>query len=544
MLRLFSAFGLSPKPLTRDGFHPMKQVLRHVAERRAVLDKHPLFDWVTQESIPLKDRLMFLPSMVTFTMGFRDLNKWVLRYPLAADDLQRGINIHTFEDQTHSRLFLQDWRRLGLDDRLDWQASDTLWWLFLSEANEVSRGHAVYFLSMATADRADPLLRFAHAEVIEACGSVFFNHIARIADQFESQTRVELPYLGPFHLALESGHMDCEDLFEQQELDDGRRQRAIELADAMFDIFFETFDTWLRNAQEFVATGAAPRPVASTAISSSGTGAGFGGSDAASGSDAVGGLAGPSARPRTDGPVHPSQQAVQRRLEARKARTAEHPLYLWLHNRGRVTALSALRRFLPMWAMDIMGYRDLNLYAMRYPQPADELARAVNGWVDDLSTHNTLYLNDWRALDLDQLLGWSASDTLEFCYLDPQVDVHRRNIVRFVQLAADHPDPLLRLWLMHGLESTGDAWFENCRILAREIEAGTDIRLDYLADRHEIAHRPVPPGTPVGVTFKDRPMSAEQAGTALAMLDTVFDAVDEQLDISLDVALSNKFDIP
>jgi hypothetical protein len=470
---------------------------------------------------------MFLPSMATFTMGFRDLNMWVLRYPLATDDLRRGINIHTFEDQTHSRLFLQDWRRLGLDERLGWQASDTLWWLFLSEANEVSRGHAVYFLSMATADSGDPLLRFAHAEVIEACGSVFFGHVARIAEQFERQTRVKLPYLGPFHLALESGHLECEDLFERQELDDRRRARAIELADAMFDIFVETFDTWLRNAREFVTSGAAPRPRLPAPARPAGSVVG-----------------GPSARPRTDSAVHASQRAVQDRLEARKARTAEHPLYLWLHNRGRVTALSALRRFLPMWAMDIMGYRDLNLYAMRYEQPADELARAVNGWVDDLSTHNTLYLDDWRALDLDQLLGWSASDTLEFCYLDPQVDVHRRNIVRFVQLAADHPDPLLRLWLMHGLESTGDAWFAHCRILAREIEAGSDLRLDYLADRHEVAHRAAVPGAPTGVTFKDRPMTAEQAQTVLAMLDTVFDAVDSQLDISLDVALSNKFDIP
>jgi hypothetical protein len=471
---------------------------------------------------------MFLPSMVTFTMGFRDLNKWVLRYPSASDDLQRGINIHTFEDQTHSKLFLRDWRRLGLDQRLGWQASDTLWWLFLSEANEVSRGHAIYFLSMATADQDDPLLRFAHAEVIEACGSVFFNHIAKLAGQFEAKTQVELPYLGPFHLGLESGHMDCEDLFEQQELDDERRGRAIELADAMFDIFFDTFDTWLKNAQDFVAAGAAPRPRPSALIPPSG--------GSASG--------GPSARPRTDGPVHPSQQAVQRLLEARKARTAEHPFYLWLANRGRVTALQALRRFLPMWAMDIMGYRDLNVYAMRYRQPDSDLAQAVNGWVDDLSTHNTLYLNDWRELDLDQLLGWSASDTLEFCYLDPQVDVHRRNIVRFVQLAAENPDPLPRLWLMHGLESTGDAWFSNCRILAREVEASTDIRLDYLADRHEIAHRPVAAGVATDVTFKDRPMSAEQAETVLAMIETVFDAVDEQLDISLDVALSNKFDLP
>ncbi|WP_218776472.1 hypothetical protein, partial [Streptomyces alboverticillatus] len=167
----------------------MKDLLAYVEQRVAALDGHPLFSWLASDETPLKERLMILPSVATVALGFRDVNKWVLRYPHAADDLERGINVHTFEDQTHSRLFLEDWRRLGLDRRLGWDASDTLWWLFQAETSEVIRGHCMYFLSIAAADRGDPLLRFAHAQVGELCArDLFFTHISAVASRLADRT--------------------------------------------------------------------------------------------------------------------------------------------------------------------------------------------------------------------------------------------------------------------------------------------------------------------------------------------------------------------
>jgi hypothetical protein len=96
----------------------MDRVLRYIEQRAQRLHEHRLFDWFASEDVTLSDRLAFLPRLASFVMGFRDINKWVLRYPFASDELERGINLHTFEDQTHSRLFLEDWRKLGLDDRL------------------------------------------------------------------------------------------------------------------------------------------------------------------------------------------------------------------------------------------------------------------------------------------------------------------------------------------------------------------------------------------------------------------------------------------
>jgi hypothetical protein len=503
----------------------VENVLALVAERQADLDRHPLFEWMNSDDNPVPDPLLILPAMVTFSMGFRDVNKWVFRYPDAANDLERGINIHTFEDQTHSRLFLEDWKRLGLDRRLGWNASDTLWWLFQAEVNEVARDHGVYFLSMAAADAKDPLLRFAQSEMMEALGAVFFKHASKIAIRFTEQTGIELPYMGPFHLALESGHMDCEELFERQRLDERRRARALELAETIYRIFSAQLDMWLVYAKEYIVTGNPPRPRVRPMA------------------DRVAGGA-PGPRVVTDGPVHSSQVPLQKLLLERQRRSVAHPFYSWLENRGdRIPALRALQRFIPMWAMDCMGYRDLNRYAMRYAEPASDLHRTVNAWVDDLATHNTLYLNDWKQLGLDEILGWKSSDTLAFCYLDPQTDVHRRNIVRFTELAAGNDDPVLRLWLMHALETSGEPFFRQTKALAAEAEATVGVRLDYLGDRHEVAHRKpaVSAGPPAG--FKDRPLEPSGCDVAAHMIETVFDAADEQLDISLDVALSNKFGI-
>ncbi|ANN20122.1 hypothetical protein SD37_33990 [Amycolatopsis orientalis] len=501
----------------------MENVLKLVAKRQEDLDRHPLFEWMNSAETPVPDPLLIMPAMATFSMGFRDVNKWVFRYPKAANDLERGINIHSFEDQTHSRLFLEDWKLLGLNEKLDWKASDTLWWLFLSEANEVARGHGVYFLSMAIADTKDPLLRFAQSEMMEALGSVFFKHASKIAIGFTERTGIELPYMGPFHLALESGHMDCEDLFVEQKLDGERLAQALKLADTIYEIFSDQLDMWMIYAEKYISTGNPPRPGLRPMINR-----------------AAAGL--PGLRPGTGGVVHASQEPLQKLLTERRKRSEAHPFYSWLENRGdRITALQALRRFIPMWAMDVMGYRDLNRYAIRYPAPSSDLHRTVNAWVDDLSTHNTLFLDDWKQLGLDEILGWNSSDTLEFCYLDPQTDVHRRNIVRFTELAAGNEDPLSRLWLMHALETSGEPFFRHTKALADEVEANTDLRLDYLGDRHEIAHQPSV--SPLALEFKDRPMDAAGREIAAEMIETVFDAADEQLEISLDVALSNKFGI-
>src|SRR5581483_9412322 len=99
--------------------------------------------------------------------------------------------------------------------------------------------------------------------------------------------------------------------------------------------------------------------------------------------------------------------------------------------------------------------------------------------------------------------------------------------VRLTALAAGHPDPLTRLWLLRGLHAITEVILDGTARLAAEAESepgsGAGLRLDFLAGRH----LPAPPPTPGA------------SGAAGDVLTEVFDQAEEHLDLALDVALSN-----
>jgi len=490
----------------------MHDILGYIDTRIDQLDRHPLFAWLDDDRTPLKDRLLILPSIATVAIGFRDVNKWVLRYPRAATDLERGINIHTFSDQTHSRLFMEDWRRLGLDVSLGWQASDTLWWLFLAGPNEVSRRHGSYFLALPAADSGDPLLRFAHAEVAERCArDLFFKHASRVAGQLADETGVQCLYLGQHHIDAEGE--GAEGVFETQVLDGPRRERARQLVDTMFEVFTEIFDSMLSYARTFVATGDRPRrpvPVA--------------------GDQAAGDEPGPGP---LDGPVHPTQQGLLTQLRERVEGSGRHPFGTWLEHRGELSAEQALRGFFPMWAVDVVGAHDLIEHVLRYRDPADGDQGALNGWADALAARSEAYLADWQVLKLDERLGWAASETFEFCYLDRLMDVFRHNRVRLLELGSASPEPVVRMWLLAALDAAAEVFSAATAPAAAEAEQALDGRLDYLTGRYRVRPRVEL------ASLAGQPMAPEQRAAAGRIIDLVFDAYDEQADLSLDVALSD-----
>lgn len=507
----------------------MKTFMHHKRRRAEALDHHPFVQWLDANNVPITRKLLFAPIMTLFVMNFRDMNRWVLRFDERTDEHFRSIiNGNTKEDETHSALFLEDWDELGLDAHLGWTASDTLWWLFSSPQTECFRRFAVEFIRFCVEDGNDPMLRFAHSEAGEACGHVFFRHVVGPAARLSEVTGRRYRYFGQHHLDRELGHViGSEDQFEEVVLDPQTRARALHLGTRMFDVFDEIFDAFMDYAQARVETGAVPRPPAAIApmprhpLPPAPPGA----------------LAtSPRRRSPTIAATHLETVLRRRRLVA-----ANHPFYAWLHNATRPAA-DTLRRFLPMWAMDILGYRDLNHYVLHYPEPRDDLERSLNAWASDLETHSTLLFSDWRALGMDTALGWGARQTLRFCFFDPDMDVHRRNIVRFIQMGLRHPEPSLRFWLMRALEASGEAFFANTRELARAAEAEGIGPLDYLGDRHDRAHAPSRADA-LGaerLRFWAEPLSPEQTAIAETMIHTVFDALEEQLTLSLEVARSGR----
>lgn len=484
----------------------MRAVTQLRDERQRAAQNHPFFAWLRSSSVPLERRLDFAPAASLFVLQFRDMNMWALPYEQPRNEYEWVITSGTHEDRTHSRMFIADWRSLGLDERLGWQASDTLWWMFVSPGlQEVIRHAGMRFLSLAVADQGNPFVRYAHSEAGEATGHVFLSNSAPIAAALSGIIGRELRYFGPHHLALESGHVaNTEGLFEELVLGTGDRQAALQACNAMFDVFDAIFNAWLDYARLYVERGRTPaRP------------------------EPAGHHDGVPPAPFDLAPFcdDPRTARVAWTLNARRARAAAHPLYSWLRACDNVPARERLCALVPQWAMDILGYRDLTRYALSYDNPQSEPEHLINSWASELSTHSGLFLGDWDSLGLDKELGFTASDTMQYLFLDPDQDLHRQHLIEFAKLALRHRDPALRWWLMAALEATGESFFACTRPLAEAVERETGLRLDYLTERHcpgEEASRACPALPP-------ELLRPEDESIAVDLVNTVFDAMELNL---------------
>ena len=496
----------------------MKAVVELRDKRQAAVRDHPFFAWLRAGNVPLERRLDFALAMALFAMQFRDMCR-VNGYAEPSNEWEWVITRGTMEDCTHSRLFIEDWRALGLDERLGWGSSDTLWWLFGSAEQEPMRRAGMRFLSHAVADGANPLIRYGHLEAGEATGHVMLDHTAPIADALAQQTGRDHPYFGSYHLALETGHVaNTEGVFETLILDEATRAAALRACGTMFDLFDGIFTCWDDYARRYVDTGRFPvRPAAAAARRG----------------------VPPAPIDLTALYDDPHNAQVARVLERRHAQAAAHPFYEWLEADDGVSPGDRLCRFVPLWTMDCLGYADLTRYALSYPDPQSDAEQAINDWARELSTHSKLFLADWDSLGLDGKLGLTASGTLELIFLDADLDQHRQHLIEFAQLAMRYQDPALRWWMLTALEATGETFFAHTRPLAEAAGRETGTRLDYLAERHcaGLAASQARPARP------PKPLRPQDVDVAIHLVDTVFDAMETNLGGSDAAARADRFGI-
>jgi len=516
----------------------VREVLAAVAARKQEIDRHPLYAWMGSEAAPLEQRFVYAPLFAHFILGFRDLNRWFMRYPEAADVFEEAINRHTEEDETHSALFLEDWRELGLDEQLGWGVEDTVAWYYAAPETEVFRRYAMRLMQMCV-ETPDPLVRFGFMEAIEACGHVFFAATSGVATSLSDRTGEEYRYFGTYHLKRETGHLLAGwRAFEEATLDEARLEEACSLVDRIFGMFLVENDRLLRYAERVSGDlrGEAPRPLAASGaldprepLSSPPSSGGGGAGGAGAGEE------------RASGPASPSQRAVQGALALRKKKASGHPLFAWMQAGDPKEALRKLRRLAAFWVPDILGYRDLATYALAYPRPEGARERAINRVAMRLASHHRLFLRDWVELDMDQTLGLSASDTLDFYCVSEYTEVQRKSMSTFVKLAFKHPDPRLRFWLIEALEASGEAFFRGTRALSRRVEADGRRRLDYLADRHASAHPRLEPDEEADrVAIIREELGEREREIAVEIIDAVFDCLEAQLSVCLELVTSGE----
>ncbi|HEV2381084.1 MAG TPA: hypothetical protein VG206_14990 [Terriglobia bacterium] len=185
----------------------MQNVLCYIEKRTTELNINPFITWLSDPSIPAKERLSrWLPCAAFFVFGFKDLNGEALQYPKGQalrDPLKWAINQHAAEDSMHWPWYLNDLRTLGLD--VPTTLSEALQFLWGDET--LAQRRAVYRLC-TLADRAqDPLLRYSMIAALESYAHLLFATVTRASEEFERETGIGLEYLGAMHFGREPGHL-------------------------------------------------------------------------------------------------------------------------------------------------------------------------------------------------------------------------------------------------------------------------------------------------------------------------------------------------
>ncbi|MEK2602565.1 hypothetical protein [Burkholderia arboris] len=236
----------------------MKAVLAHVRRNREDYENLPLFDRLRDDRLPPLVRLEFVRGFMFFVMAFGDLNRYVLRAEPPADAYQARVNAHTREDDHHWPWFLEDVETLGWNDATT--LIDTLRMLW---SEHTHRSRLLMYELCAIVGDADGVERLAVIEAIEETGNVLFSLTTHVAAQVRAQTGRELRYLGAFHFALESGHLQNGEHAELASIALGGDSRARCIA--LVDRVFRAFAAWTHEAAtqiDMAAAGADIVPVA------------------------------------------------------------------------------------------------------------------------------------------------------------------------------------------------------------------------------------------------------------------------------------------
>jgi hypothetical protein len=496
----------------------MKHVWTALRKGRREVAQHPFFVWLNADHVPLPDRFVFSPVMIDFIMSFADMNKWFLRYDDPRNEFERAINEHTEEDATHSRFFVENWSHLRLGDISNWSASQGLWWMFQAKQSAIVRRFGMEILRLAVR-HPDPLVRFPMMEAIEICGDVFFGNTAPIAQRLAEMQGVEHIYYGKFHRDRESGHLQTdESCFASAILTAEQRQHAESAVALVFSRFLQVLDQLLAFSELAVSE---PRRLQRELEQDYWTAAATPSDDS---------NAAPQYLPSISHLcVHPDQEPLVALLDRRMARLHQHAFLAAIERDSRSPA-DVLRSFMPVWAIDIVGYKDFAEVVLEYAAPQSVAERAINRWAVDLASHGALYIQDWKALRLDAVVGWRMLDTISYYFLGDHTEVHRSNMARVKKHAMRHDSPLIRWWIMYALERSKQALLERTRPIANEAEAELGITLNYWGYRHGLLEPKS--ADREHFAFLNESMTEADAELVREVILTVFDAAEQQFALS------------
>lgn len=226
----------------------MKEVLIRIEKNKQEFANLPLFQYLQNNSIHPRQRLVWAPCFTHMAMDFTDLLKYNFRKEPADNKIQELINEHTYEDETHYVWFLEDLEKLGLNQSQKFTDSlKFIWGQEIEKTRQICKEVALLIF------KAEPAIVLAVVEAIEATGNVIFTNTKPVAEELQKITKEQYQYFNHHHLSRETGHTmgtnEVESFIESIELTDEQRNQAFQAVDKLFALVTEAMNEMMVYAK-------------------------------------------------------------------------------------------------------------------------------------------------------------------------------------------------------------------------------------------------------------------------------------------------------
>lgn len=210
--------------------------------RKARLSQSALCAYMADHQVEPCRRLSFIPAMMFFTMGFKDILA-ALRDHSDKSPLQLSVHQHCDEDAFHWQWYLEDLQAIEHGRRLlrlpAAQALSDVW----SPTNHATREAVYHAIHLAKTWRT-PFYRMVLIDALEATFACFNGPMYKLVG--ELGLAEHLHYFGRAHQHAEAKHardQDGKELASYVPSED-ERTTATFLVNQVFDAFKRMFDCW------------------------------------------------------------------------------------------------------------------------------------------------------------------------------------------------------------------------------------------------------------------------------------------------------------
>ena len=227
----------------------MKEVLELIEKKKREFAKLPFFEYLADENIDPRQRLVWAPCFVHVAMSLAELYKYVLRKEPSDNLVQKIINKHTHEEDYHWVWFLEDIEKLGFNYTNNFIDTTKFLW---SKSIQKTRLLPYQLFSLCTTIK-EPNLRLIIIEAIEGTSNVGLPLIAIVAQELKEITGKDYLYFNDNHVEAEESHEiiigNTHLLIDNLTLESEQKETASYIVNMVFSAFSECLNELTIYAQ-------------------------------------------------------------------------------------------------------------------------------------------------------------------------------------------------------------------------------------------------------------------------------------------------------